>query len=186
MREYGDSSDFFKFLLEHDYSVHYETNEENRLIFLAYCSKFQKELAGHFGSVMFFYTIVQTNKYNMVRGTLSIQLNNGRISPIVHCLLANQEKQTFIKFFEITFFNWIKPPGCILTDQDKAIIGAIRYCLKDLSHHVYCNRHAIENAQKNISSLLSVDSFKDIGAEKKFRSIQKLWGYLILFQRKKH
>jgi len=73
---------------------------------MIYLSPFQKYLADKFGQVMYFDTIYGTNKYNRARGTISIQLNNGRIVPILHCLLPNQESETFQKVFDIGLKNF--------------------------------------------------------------------------------
>jgi len=124
-----DSCDFLCNLQEKNYQIYYEVDDLKRLNFLVYCSPFQKEIATRYGTIMFLDTIVCTNKYNMPRGIISMQLNNGRILPIIHCLMINQTKETFEKIFKIVFRKFIPVPKVFLTDQDPAILLAVQKIL---------------------------------------------------------
>ena len=173
---YGDAADFMKFLYEKDFNVCYGLDNESRLEFLIYCSDFQQFIANQYGSVMFFDTIVQTNKYNLVRGAFIVQLNNGRLLPVRHCILKDQTKNTFIQAFEVAFSKFLKAPKTLLTDQDQAIAGAIEHCLKERTIHILCGRHAKENVEKHIASLVSPNSFPNIQVEKKIALHSKILG----------
>ena len=110
LHNFGDAADFVKFLLEKKNLVYYELDDENRLDILIYASSFQKFLAEKYGEVMFFDTICQTNKNNRVRETVSIQLNNGRIVLVLHCILPNQDYLSFSKVFQIGLKEFLKSP----------------------------------------------------------------------------
>ena len=176
LHEFGDAADFIKYLYEKDFNVCYDLDDDKRLNFLVYCSDFQKYVNNEYGSVLFFDTIVQTNKYNLVRGAFILQLNNGRLLPVLHCLIKDQTKETFIKVFDIAFTKFLKAPKTIFTDQDQAIIAAINHCLKNKSIHLLCSRHAKENAEKNIAALVSPNAFTEIPVEKRIGFHAKILG----------
>ena len=100
IHKYGDGADMIKFLLGKKNFLHYELDKDGKLDLLIYLSPFQKYLADKFGQVMYFDTICGTNKYNRVRGTISIQLNNGRIVSILHCLYQIKVQTHFKKFLK--------------------------------------------------------------------------------------
>jgi len=168
--------DFLLYLKEKNFSVYYELCPDNSLNFILYCSPFQKYVADEHGIVMFFDTIVQTNKYNRPRGTFSIQLNNGRLVPVLHCIMSNQESATFEKIFNIGLKRLILPPKTLLTDEDPAILKAFSNSLKDLCYHVICGRHSKENTQKHIAPLLSPNCFTNLNVEEKIKLHAKILG----------
>jgi len=172
--KYGDAADYLCFLLEKDYQIYYELCSESNLDLLIFTSPFQQIMAEKFGTVMFFDTIVGTNVYNRIRATLSIQLPNGRIMPVLHALLPNQETTSFEKVFEIGLKQLLNIPKTLFTDQDPAIIRAIKNCLKDSTYHVYCARHAKENASKYFAPILKMDNYKEISAENKLKIHSKI------------
>jgi len=94
----SDGAEFIRYLLEKEYDVYYEVDKEQTLELVIYCSAFQKEMTRKYGQVMFFDTICGTNKYNHVRGTVTIQLNNGRTMPVLFSILPNQNTETFKKY----------------------------------------------------------------------------------------
>ena len=174
--KYGDAADFLLYLSEKNFTIYYELDQENRLNLLLYLSPFQKEIANRYAKVMFFDTIVNTNKYGRPRGTVTTQLNNGRLVPILHCILPNQETETFEKVFQIGIKRMLGPPITLLTDQDKAILKAYRNKLMNDSYLIHCNRHAKENTEKHITSLVSPNCYKDLSALEKIKSHSKIIG----------
>jgi len=171
--------------MENNYHVHYELDSDQRLNALIYCSKFQQYVAEKYGKVLFFDTIVGTNKYNCVRGTVTIQLTNGRLVPVLHCIINHQDTLAFEKVFNIGLKEIIGLPKCLLTNQDKAISKAVDNIFKDQVYHVYCSRHAKENKEKHIACLVSPNSLRSFLLKIKFAYIQNCWDYLKKYQKKK-
>jgi len=172
----SDGSDFVSYLMEREYETYYELDDNNQLTFLIYCSQFQKEIAKKYGSIMFFDTILGTNKYNRPRGTFVIQLNNGRILPILHCILSDQERKTFEKVFKFGLKKILNTPKLLITDQDPSILSAFKATLENDCYHIYCSRHATENAQKHIASLLNLECYQDLSASERIKLHSKILG----------
>ncbi|XP_048537852.1 uncharacterized protein LOC125516457 [Triticum urartu] len=133
-------------------------DKEGSVQTILWCTGKNREDYAHFGDVVTFDTTCRTNLYNMPFG-IFVGVNNHFQSTIFGGVLMRHEN---IKGFEWTFRTFVetmngKHPQTILTDQCKAMEGAIKSTLPNTQHR-WCKWHVLRCAKEKLGPVYSKNS----------------------------
>lgn len=138
-----------------------ETDKEGKITHIFWADPSARTSYYHFGDVVSFGTIYDTNCYEMIFAPFTGVNHHGRPVVLGCGFLPNETTESFVWLFQ----QWLaampgEPPKAVMTDQDMAMTRAIAMVLP-YACHCYCISHIMQKMFEKLGAAAHKDGFTD-------------------------